>query len=174
VLEALHCRWSTAFFRGNVTTALKDSREGIERYDQSRHSWMGAVFGGHDPGVCAHGVQAMNLCISGFVSQSKECIAQAVSLAESLNHPHTLAFVLTNVMVIDQIIGDPEAVHRVGQRLIAFAEKYNFPPQRAHALLLCGWARTMGADPEAGLELMEAEYPRASAIGPFFRYYAAI
>lgn len=174
VLEALHCRWSTGFFRGNVAAALKDSREGIERYDQARHSWMGAVFGGHDPGVCAYGVQAINLCLSGFIGQSKERLEQAVSLAERLNHPHTLAFILTNVSLVHQISGDLDVVHRAGQRLIELAEKYNFPPQRAHALVLCGWARAVGADPEAGLELMEAEYPRASAIGPFFRYYAAI
>src|ERR1700736_3184943 len=31
LLEAFHCRWSTAFFRGDVRTALKDSAEGVER-----------------------------------------------------------------------------------------------------------------------------------------------
>src|SRR5205814_1110605 len=31
LLEAFHCRWSTAWFRGDVATALKYSREGIER-----------------------------------------------------------------------------------------------------------------------------------------------
>lgn len=174
MLEALHCRWSTAFFRGNVAAALEDSRGGIERYDETKHSWMGAVFGGHDPGVCAHGVQAFNLCLSGLIGQSKECLEQGVSLAERLNHPHSLAFILTNVMVIHQITGESEVVCRVGQRLIELTEKYNFPPQRAHALVLCGWAQAMGANPEAGLELIEAEFPNASTIGPFFRYYAGL
>jgi predicted ATPase len=99
---------------------------------------------------------------------------QGVSLAESLNHPHSLAFILTNAMVVHQISGDPGAVYRVGQRLTELAEKYNFPPARSHAFILCGWAQAVGADPAAGLASMEAEYPRSAAIGPFFRYYAAL
>jgi class 3 adenylate cyclase/predicted ATPase len=176
LLEALHCRWSTAWFRGDVATAFKDSREGVKRYDPARHSWMGPVFGGHDPGVCAHQIQAQGLCLSGFTVNGKQCLEQAVSLAEMLKHPHSLAFALMNSMVLHQTIGDHEAVDRLAQRLIELANKYNFPPQRAHALLLCGWARAIGSDSDAGLELMEAEYPRASAIGPgpFFRYYAAL
>jgi tetratricopeptide (TPR) repeat protein len=174
LLEAFHCRWATAFFRGDVATTLKDSREGIERYDPARHSWMGAVFGGHDPGVCAHQMHAQTLCLSGFISEAKKSLEQAVSLAETLKHPHSLALALLNVTVVHQMIGDHEMVHRVGQRLIELAEKYNFPPQRAHALLLCGWATTFGTDVDAGVELMEAEYPRASAMGPFFRHYAAL
>ena len=47
-------------------------------------------------------------------------------------------------------------------------------PQRAHALILSGWARAVGQDSDQGLELMEAEYARAVAIGPLFRYYAAL
>jgi predicted ATPase len=72
------------------------------------------------------------------------------------------------------LAGDHEAVDRIAQRAIEFTEKYNFPPQRAHALILSGWARAIGRDSDAGLELMEAEFPRASAIGPNFRYYAVL
>jgi tetratricopeptide (TPR) repeat protein len=174
LLEAFHCRWSTAYFRGDVVSALKDSREGVERYDPARHSWMGPVFGGHDPGVCAHQVHAASLCLSGFMGEGKKRFEQALSLAELLKHPHSLAFALQNGMLINQLIGDHEAVERVGRRLIELADKYNFPPQRAHALFLSGWASAIGLDSDAGLELMEAEFPRASAIGPLFRYYAAL
>jgi predicted ATPase len=135
---------------------------------------MGAVFGGHDPGVCAHQLQGQTLCLSGFTAEGKKCLEQAVSLAEMLKHPHSLAFALMNSMIMHQTTGQHEAVHRVGERLLEISEKYNFPPQRAHALLLCGWARAIGSDSAAGLELMEAEYPRAIAIGPLFRYYAAL
>jgi predicted ATPase len=77
-------------------------------------------------------------------------------------------------MIVHQVAGDHEAVDRLAQRMIELADKYNFPPQRAHALILSGWAHAVGQDSEAGLELIEAEFPRASAIGPLFRYYAAL
>ena len=159
LLEAFHCRWSTAYFRGDVATALKDSREGAERYDPAQHSWMGAVFGGHDPGVCANQMQAQVLCLSGFTGEGKKWLEKAVSLAEMLKHPHSMAFALMNAMVVHQMIGNYEAVHQVGERLIELADKYNFPPQRAHALMLSGWAMTFGTDVDAGVELMEAEFP---------------
>ena len=33
ILEAIHCRWSTSFFRGDVLNALADGLEGIKHYD---------------------------------------------------------------------------------------------------------------------------------------------
>jgi len=174
LVEALHCRWATASFRGDVATAFKDSREGVERYDPARHSWMGTVFGGHDPGVCAHCVQASSLCLSGFIHEGKESLDRGLSLAETLRHPHSLVFALQGAMVVHQLAGDHEAVDRLAQRMVELSDKYNFPPQRAHALVLSGWAGAVGHDSEAGLELIEAEFPRAYAIGPFFRYYAAL
>jgi len=174
LLEAFHCRWSTAFFRGDVGTAFKDSREGVARYDRAQHSWMGPVFGGHDPGVCAHCIQAMTLCLSGSVGQAKTCLDQSLSLADTLKHPHSLAHALQNAAIMLQVAGDHEALAPIAQRAIELADKYNFPPQRAHALILSGWARAVGQDSDAGLELIEAEYARAVAIGPLFRYYAAL
>ena len=174
LLEAFHCRWSTAFFCGDVATALKDSREGVARYDRDQHSWMGPVFGGHDPGVCAHCIQATSLCLSGCLEQAKICLEQALSLADTLKHPHSLAHALQNAAIALQLAGDHEALDRIAQRAIELAEKYNFPPQHAHALILSAWARAVGQDSVEGLELMEAEYARAVAIGPLFRYYAML
>jgi class 3 adenylate cyclase/tetratricopeptide (TPR) repeat protein len=174
LLEAFHCRWSTAFFRGDVRTALKDSAEGVERYDPARHSWMGPVFGGHDPGVCAHSIQATNLCLLGILGKARRCVEQSLSLADTLKHPHSLAHALQNALIAHQVAGEHEALDRIAQRALELADKYNFPPQRAHALILSGWARAVGQDSDQGLELMEAEYARAVAIGPLFRYYAAL
>jgi predicted ATPase len=135
---------------------------------------MGPVFGGHDPGVCANVVRGMTLCFSGQSAQAREFAAKGLSLAEALGHPHTLCFALMNALATHQTLGDREVVGRLGSRLAELAEKYNFPPMRAHALLVSAWARAFGTEIEPGLAIMEREYPRASAIGPLYRYYAAI
>ena len=173
-LEAFHCRWSTALFRGEVPTALEYTQEGVRQYDPARHAWMGPVFGGHDPGVCANMVRGMVLCFSGQTVQAREFANKGLSLAETLGHPRTLGFALMNKMATHQTLGDREMVGRLGPRLAELAEKYNFPPMRAHALLVSAWARAVGTEIGPGLAIMEAEYPRASAIGPLYRYYAAI
>ena len=173
-LEAFHCRWSTALFRGEGPTVLKYTQEGIRQYDPVRHAWMGPVFGGHDPGVCAHVSGSLALCFSGQTAQARQLADKGVLLAETLGHPHNVAFALHGVLVLHQTLGDRETVNRVAQRLRDLAEKYNFAPMRAHALMVSGWACTFGTQSDAGLAMMEAEFPRACAIGPLYRYYAAI
>jgi predicted ATPase len=135
---------------------------------------MGPVFGGHDPGVCANVVRGMVLCFSGQTVQARDFANKGLLLAETLGHPHTLGFALMNSLATHQTLGDRETVRRLGPRMAELAEKYNFPPMRAHALLVSAWARAAGTDIGEGLAIMEAEYPRASAIGPLYRYYAAI
>ena len=174
LLEGFHCLWSTAQFRGDVTTSPEVSREGVERYDRARHSWMGPVFGGHDPGVCAHGVRAIALSLQGRHADAKPYVEQALALAEELKHPSSQAHALVNVIVCAQIGGDHQATDQYAQRLIALAERYNLPPVRAHALFISGWVRAFAGDLGAGMTVMEAEFPRASTIGPLFRYYAAL
>ena len=61
LLEAYHCRWSTAMLRGDVAATLDNSRIGVETYDMARHRHLGQAFGGHDPGVCAHLSRAIAL-----------------------------------------------------------------------------------------------------------------
>jgi len=174
LLEAFHCRWSTAFFRGDVATTLKDSQEGVDRYDPARHSWMGPVFGGHDPGVCAFCCRANGRGLSGVVRGVQDEFDRAFSLAEELKHPPSLAHVLHNETIFHQMMGDIAAVDRCTQKLLELSEKYNFPPVRAHGTMLSGWTQAVGHDSRNGLDLMEAEFPRATAIGPLFRYYAVL
>jgi hypothetical protein len=63
-LEAIHCRWSTAFFRGDIAGILSDGGEGIKHDDPERHSRLSAEFGGHDPGVRAYTVLGCGLASS--------------------------------------------------------------------------------------------------------------
>ena len=41
LLEAYHCRWSTAFFRGDIAVARDFGRIGVETYDMARHRHLG-------------------------------------------------------------------------------------------------------------------------------------
>src|SRR5207302_1485245 len=143
------CRWSTALFRGDVATSIDVSAEGIQRYDRARHGWMGPVFGGHDPGVCARSTQALSLTMRGRYAEAARHIEAALSLAEELKHPNSQAHALMNAMVVAQIGSDHPAVDRYGQQLLALADKYNLPPVRAHTSFVSGWARAFAADLDA-------------------------
>jgi class 3 adenylate cyclase/tetratricopeptide (TPR) repeat protein len=174
LLEAIHCRWSTAFFRGDIARLLADGREGIKHYDIERHSRLGAEFGGHDPGVCAHTVLGLGLAQFGNTGEAREIVERGVALGEKLNNPASLAFACMNAITAYQIMGDRTAVSRLVQRLMEVANKFNLPPQRSIAVFVSGWIRAAGGDLAGGLEVMESEFPRVSTMGPLPSFYASL
>jgi class 3 adenylate cyclase len=173
-LEAIHCRWSTAFFRGDIARLLADGREGIRNYDLERHSRLGAEFGGHDPGVCAYTVLGLGLAQFGSTREARDILDRGVALGEMLKHPTSLAFACMNAMTAYQIIGDREAVSRLAQRMFEVADKFNLPPQRSIATFMSGWTRACGDDLPGGLQVMESEFPRVSMTGPLPPFYAGL
>ncbi len=174
VLESLHCKWSTAMFRGDMRTAASNALEGVRRYDRAKHAWMGPVFGGHDPGVCACVVRQVALSLAGEFAEPRELAERADALAVELAHQASAMHVIQNNVMAAQIRGEREVVHEGAQRLIGLAEKFGIPPQRAHGRMLLGWALATGGEPDEGLRILEAEYPKASAVGPLYRYYAVM
>jgi hypothetical protein len=60
------------------------------------------------------------------------------------------------------------------QRKAATLARYEFPPQHAMGLFLSGWARAIGPDFTASLEVMEAEFTRGSTLGPLPNYFATL
>jgi class 3 adenylate cyclase/tetratricopeptide (TPR) repeat protein len=174
LLEAVHCRWSTAFFRGDHAVAFNDTSDGIRRYDPARHHQLGAAYGGHDPGVCAHAVHGVTLALAGRFAAARASIEAAVALAERLGQPHSLAHAHFEDALASQIAGDRVAVDHASRRLIDIAERYDFPPQQAAGRFLSGWARAAGPDLAVGLDLMEAEFARASVLGPLSNYFGTL
>jgi hypothetical protein len=141
LLEAYHCRWSTAFFRGDVAEALDNTLVGVETYDLARHRHLGHAFGGHDPGVCAHVVRANALQLSGDALGAKASARQGVALAETLGHPNTLGHALHNACMAHQLGGEREAALAAAQRAADLAEKFALSPWRASSLVVKGGRR---------------------------------
>jgi tetratricopeptide (TPR) repeat protein len=173
-LEAIHCRWSTAFFRGDVMRTLVDAREGIRHYDPDRHSCLAAAFAGHDPGVCAHAVAGLALAQFGNRPEACESAERGLALAQRLNHPATLVHAIMNAMTTYQLIDDRDCVLRLAPRMIELAGRFNFPAHHAIATFMLGWARATGDGFAEGLAVMEAQVTRASSLGPLSQYYGGL
>jgi len=173
-LEAIHCRWATAFFRGDVAQSLVDGREGIKHYDSERHSRLAAEFGGHDPGVCANTIVGMAMAQLGRPRAAAESAERGLALARTLNQPSSLAFALMNATQTYQLIGDRVVVLQLTSALTEVADKFNLPPQRSIAAFFSAWARACGDGVTEGLQAMEAEFARVSTMGPLPQFYAGL
>jgi class 3 adenylate cyclase/tetratricopeptide (TPR) repeat protein len=174
LLEAYHCRWSTAFFRGDVAETVANGRIGIDSYDMERHRHLGPAFGGHDPGVCAELCCAMAVQTSGDRDQSKTTAARGVALAERLDHPNSLAHGLHNFSIASQLAGDREATFAAANRAVALAQKFGLTPWRAGSLLLVAWATAVSSGIADAARLVDAEIGNATAAGPLPLYFRGL
>jgi len=174
LLEAYHCRWSTAFFRGEVADALDDCRHGIELYDMNRHRHLGHAFGGHDPGVCAHVQCGNSQQLAGAGPEAARSFAQAISLAEMLDHPNSLAHGLHNSGIGRQLAADRDATFAAAHRAAELAQKFGLMPWRAGSLVLAAWATAIGSGVAEAARVIDAEIGNATAVGPLPQYYLGL
>jgi class 3 adenylate cyclase/tetratricopeptide (TPR) repeat protein len=168
LLEAHHCQWSTAFFRGDIAAARNIGRAGLDRYDMARHWHLGPAFGGHDPGVCAHLIVGLAAALLSEPEQVRRETEMGIALGEALDHPFSLAHALYNASMAHQIGGDRTLTGEMAECTIALADKYGFPPYRAGAMLLSVWANGGNA------QLVEEEIVEAAAAGPNGQYLLGV
>lgn len=174
LLEAYHCQFSTAYFRGDVGGALEGCQHVIALYDMTQHRHLAHAFGGHDPAVCAHIQCGNSWRLSGDEQQARSHFTQGIALAEILDHPNSLAHGLHNVGIGYQLGGDREATFAAAHRAAALADKFGLPPWRASSLILVGWATATGAAAADAVRLIDAEIANATAAGPLPQYYLGL
>lgn len=174
LLEAYHCQFSTAYFRGDVGGALEGCQHVIALYDMTQHRHLAHAFGGHDPAVSAHIQCGNSWRLSGDEHRASPHYTKGIALAEMLDHPNSLAHGLHNVGIGYQLGGDREATYAVAYRAAALAEKFALPPWRASSLILAGWATASGAGAADGVRLIDAEIANATAAGPLPQYYLGL
>jgi tetratricopeptide (TPR) repeat protein len=174
LLEAHHCRWSTAFFQGDVKGSVDGCRNGIELYDMARHRHLGHQFGGHDPGVCAHSQCGNSLQLAGQGQQASQHLAQSIALAEMLDHPNSLAHSLHNCGMGYQLGADRDAAFTAAHRAVGLAEKFGLMPWRAGSIVLASWATATGSGVADAARSVDAEIGNATAAGPLPQYYLGL
>jgi class 3 adenylate cyclase/tetratricopeptide (TPR) repeat protein len=174
LLEAYHCQFSTSHFRGDVRDALEGCQRVIALYDMTAHRHLAHAFGGHDPGVCAYGQCGNSWQLSGEEQHARQHFTQAIALAETLDHPNSLAHGLHNVGIGYQLGGDRDAAYTTASRAAALADKFGLPPWRASSQIVVAWATATGAAVADAVRLIDAEIANATAIGPLPQYYLGL
>ena len=174
LLEAYHCQWSTAFFRGDVADALEGCRNGFELYDIDRHRHLGHQYGGHDPGVCAHSQCGNSFQLAGDAQKARQSLAKSLALAEMLDQPNSLAHSLHNGSIGHQLGADRDATFTAAQRALGLAEKFGLSPWRASSVVVASWATAVGAGIADAVRRIDAEIGNATAVGPLPQYYLGL
>lgn len=174
VLEALHCRWSSAMFQGEYVSASADAERGVGLYEPDRHHALTFSFGGHDPGVCACVVDGMCLVLTGQPEKGLARVTEGVALSERLKHPNSIAHALMCFLTAAVVARDHAAAAERALALYDLGSQYKFPPMTALGAYLVGWAEAQAGDATAGMARMEAEFPTLMRIGPMPLLYLAL
>jgi len=99
---------------------------------------------------------------------------QSVRLAETLDHPPSLAHALIDGVMVHQIARDRDATLRMARRTLELADKYSFGPQQRSGSFLYGWAQASGPDLAAGLAIMESQFAGVPFPGALRLYFTAV
>jgi class 3 adenylate cyclase/predicted ATPase len=156
-LQACHCAWPTAYQRGHFVTASEQIEAGLRLYDEKRHAHHRNLYLGHDPAACALSTNASVQVALGYLDRASRLEAEAISFADQLQHPPTLAVVLWLVCEARASRRDTTDICAPAQRLLELSEANGLLQSRAHALMSLGWALSLsGYGPEGVAKLQEA------------------
>jgi class 3 adenylate cyclase len=170
-LEALHCSWSSKFFRGDCPGCATDCRRGTELYDMDRHRKLGPMFGGHDPGVCAHGCLGQVIACAGDVAGGIASVRSAIALAETLEHANSLGHGLLTGLIVTTAARSSDLVRSYAERMLELGRKFNVPPQQATGAYHLAWVEAETGERSKGLEQMGELYDRVTRMGPMTLLY---
>jgi predicted ATPase len=154
-LQAFHSRWSCYLYLGDVKLVRADTSQGIHLYDAVRHRHHKHLYGGHDPGVCAHCFGANAAWLAGHTAEALAIADNGLALAREIDHSFSLSTAHMWKGFVLQCANEHEAAQAAANQLIAVCEQHDFKQWKGAGLILLGASRTMQGEVEVGLKLIE-------------------
>jgi predicted ATPase len=138
-VEAHRALGNTLFWLGEEVSARVHLEQSMALYDPQQHSVLAFLYGS-DPGVICLGYRAFALWCLGYPDQALQRIHEALTLAQRLAHPHSLAFALTWAAILHWLRREGQATKEQAEAAIALATEQGFPFWVAQGTMMRGWA----------------------------------
>jgi class 3 adenylate cyclase/predicted ATPase len=150
-LQAHHAEWMTALSLGDVATAFEHSEQGLSIYDPELHGDHAFRYGGHDPGVCGGGHNAISNWLMGYPDRAITRWSASEALAQRLDHRGSIGIGRHLGVWLHQLLGD-------APKVIELTEDTEGAPAhlRAQMAAIRGWALAAVGDVAAGLSQCES------------------
>jgi class 3 adenylate cyclase/predicted ATPase len=139
LLEAHNGLGAALFYLGELVPALECFEKASEIYDHKRHSSHAFIYG-QDPGVFGLSYQARLLGYLGYLEQALAKMEQALTLAQKVAHPLSLAFAWHCAAEVHRQRAEVEASLKCAERELELAREQGFPLWIALAQIYRGWA----------------------------------
>ena len=103
LLEAHLALGASGFFLGQLSQAHAHLEQGIAIYDPQQHHALAFRYGNLDPGGACLAFAGLTLWLLGYPDQALERANEALTLAQNLEHPYTLARGLYYTTLVHQL-----------------------------------------------------------------------
>ena len=125
-MEAHHALWPTLTSMGRPLQALAHVCDGLALYSPDEDAAQRFMFGGHDPGVCAHIHGALAGWLAGRPERALREREEAMRLARRIDHPFTAAMMLFYTATVLYLCGERERAGEEFERCHELAQEYAF------------------------------------------------
>ena len=139
LVEAHYVLGYTLVYRGEPASARTHLEQGTALYDPQLHRSLAFIYG-FDPGVACLSAAAEDLWLLGYPEQALKRSDEAVTLAQNLSHPFSLAYALHHTSRLHQLRREGQVGQERSEAVIALATEQGFPLFLALEPLFRGWA----------------------------------
>jgi class 3 adenylate cyclase/predicted ATPase len=164
LIEAHRAMAMTMFYRGQFVVSRQHFQKAIALYNPDLHGDLTDKHG-IDPGVVSLSYLGYLLWFLGRPEMARQYSRQAISDAEKLRHPFTLAFALEFGAYLCQHLRDVEGTRDYANRAMVISSEHGFLHWKLQAAILRGWALAESGQIDEGLNEMRSALNEYEAMG---------
>jgi predicted ATPase len=139
LLGAHYALGATVYLLGELTPARAHLEQGLALYDRQQHHQL-AFHYGMDLGVWCLSYVAWHHWLLGYPEQALTRSHEALTLAQELSHPHSLASALDYAAFVHCYRREGHATQERAEAGMALASEKGFPQFVALGMIMRGWA----------------------------------
>jgi predicted ATPase len=164
----------TLAFLGEFSAAHVHLERGMTLYAPEQHRSLASLYG-QDQGVICQSWAALTLWCLGYPDQALRRIREALTLAQELAHPFSLAYAMCFTGMLCQLRGEVQAAQERATAAIVLCTEQEFAHYLARGRILRGWTMAEQGQGAEGLAQMRQGLTAYQATGAevFRPYYLA-
>jgi len=155
----------TSFWMGALLPAREHFGMAISLYDRERHGPLRLRYGTVDNGVICLPYMAGTRWYLGYPDQALKRLNEALTLAQALSHPQSLAWAATFLGVLRQYRREARAAQEAADGAMELSAERGFTDFLARATALRGWAMAEQGRNEQGIALIQEGLAVSRATG---------
>jgi predicted ATPase len=159
---------TTLFMLGAGAAAHTHFAQGIALYDPQQHRASVFLYV-DDEGVMCHSLATWTLWYLGYPEQGLARSHEAVTLAQQIAYPFSLAFALNLSAIFHSFRHEVRLTQERAEAAILLATEQGFPVWIAQGSILRGWALAQQGQAQAGIEQMHQGLQAYHATGVAIR-----